>query len=40
MGMGVSAAGGTKRQPRDCKRSAEPDEEVDARLPCYIAIRS
>lgn len=34
MGMGVSTVGGTKRQLRDWRRSAEPEEEVEARLPC------
>jgi hypothetical protein len=27
-------------QPRDCRRSAAPEEDVDARLPCYDRIPS
>lgn len=34
MYKGVPAVGGVKRQSRDSNRSAEPEEEVDARLPC------
>ena len=40
-GIGVAVGGpvslgggGVKMQPRACKRSAEPDEDVDALLPC------
>ena len=32
--VGVPVVGGVKMHPRDCKRSAEPDEDVEARLPC------
>lgn len=35
MGMVVvSGEGDVNMHPRDCRRSAEPDEDVDARLPC------
>ena len=34
MGKGVPAVGAVKTQPRDSNRSAEPDAEVEARLPC------
>ena len=34
MYKGVSAVGAVKRQSRDSSRSAEPEEEVEARLPC------
>lgn len=34
IGMGVPGVGAVNRQPRDCKRSAEPEEDVDALLPC------
>ena len=34
MNKGVPAVGAVKRQPRASNRSAEPEEEVDARLPC------
>lgn len=30
----ISAFGAVNRQPRDCRRSAAPDEDVEARLPC------
>lgn len=30
----VVEGGGVNTQPRDWRRSAEPEEEVDARLPC------
>ena len=32
--MVAPGVGGTKRQSRRSRRSAEPDEEVEARLPC------
>ena len=38
IGKGVSAEGAVKRQSSASNRSAEPEEEVDARLPCYTAI--
>ena len=31
---GVSAVGAVKTQSRDSNNSAEPEEEVEARLPC------
>lgn len=44
LGIGTSVAvdtGGVNMQPRDCRRSAEPEEDVDARLPCYrFAIKT
>lgn len=30
--------GGVKIQPRDWRRSAEPEEDVEARLPCYVRL--
>jgi hypothetical protein len=36
MGMGVPGVGAVKRQERDWRRSAEPEEEVEALLPCWI----
>lgn len=35
IGMGIPGDGATKRQSNACRRSAEPDEDVDARLPCW-----
>jgi hypothetical protein len=35
IGVGATARGGTKAHPRDWRRSAEPEDEVDARFPCY-----
>ena len=35
MGMGVPGVGAVKRQERDWRRSAEPEEDVEALLPCY-----
>ena len=35
MGMDVVLGGGEVNvHPRDCRRSADPEEEVDAREPC------
>lgn len=34
MGTAEIPSGWVNIHPRDCKRSAEPDEDVDARLPC------
>ena len=33
-GVGVSGVGAVKRHPSDCSRSADPEEDVEARLPC------
>ena len=35
MDMGVPGVGAVKRQERDWRRSAEPEEDVEALLPCY-----
>jgi hypothetical protein len=35
----VVEVGGVNIQPKDWRRSAEPEVEVDARLPCYSATR-
>ena len=34
IGMATSGEGAVKRQPKDCRRSAEPDDDVEALLPC------
>ena len=34
IGIGVPGVGAMKRHSRDSKRSAAPDEDVEARLPC------
>ena len=34
-GMGVSGVGAVNTHPSDCSRSAEPEDDVEARLPCY-----
>jgi len=36
MGSGVPGLGAVKRQSRDSKRSAEPEEDVEALLPCCM----
>jgi hypothetical protein len=36
MGKGVSNEGAVNKQSRDCKRSADPDEDVEALLPCLL----
>jgi hypothetical protein len=38
IGVGATARGGTKTHPRDWRRSAEPEDEVDARFPCYTGL--
>jgi hypothetical protein len=38
MGIAMSGVGGVNVQPRDWRRSAAPEEDVDARLPCYDRI--
>jgi hypothetical protein len=34
IGRGMSAEGAINKQSRDCRRSADPDEDVEALLPC------
>jgi len=34
MGIAVCGSGAVKRQPSDWRRSADPEDEVCARLPC------
>ncbi len=36
MGIGVPGVGATNRQSSDSSRSADPDEDVEARLPCLM----
>ena len=41
IGIGVKrkeGEGGGKTQPRACSRSADPEDEVDALLPCFVRI--
>ena len=35
---GVPDVGAVKRQSKDSSRSAEPEEEVEARLPCWRVV--
>lgn len=39
IGEGAPARGGTKTHPRACSRSAEPEDDVDARFPCYTEVK-
>lgn len=36
MGRGVPGEGAVNKHSRDCRRSADPDEEVEALLPCLL----
>lgn len=36
IGRAVPGDGGVKRQSSDSRRSAEPEDDDEARLPCYV----